>query len=103
MIIVSQDRNEFINFDNVINVNITNCEEEGFLISAGFIVGRDDNYRELGYYKTEERAKEVLNQIRSIYSAFKIFEITRNKTQDECALKIAEANIIPFVFEMPEE
>ena len=63
MIIVSQDRNEFINFDNVINVNITNCEEEGFLISAGFIVGRDDNYRELGYYKTEERAKEVLQEI----------------------------------------
>lgn len=63
MIIVSQERTEIINFDNVIDINITDCEEDGYLISAGFIVGRDDNYRELGYYKTEERTKEVLNDI----------------------------------------
>ena len=63
MIIVNQNEDEFVNFDNIMCVNVTNCEEDGWLISAGFIVGRDDNYRELGYYKTEERAKEILLQI----------------------------------------
>ena len=63
MIIVNQNKDEFVNFDNIMCVNITNCEEDGYLISAGFIVGRDDNYRELGYYATEERAKDVLRDL----------------------------------------
>ena len=63
MIIVSQEQNEILNFNNIMNIQVTNCEEDGYLISAGFIVGRDDNYRDLGYYKTEERAKEVLAEI----------------------------------------
>lgn len=63
MIIVNQNESEFVNFDNIMCVNVTNCEEDGWLISAGFIVGRDDNYRDLGYYKTEKRAKEVLQEI----------------------------------------
>lgn len=67
MIIESQDKTEIINFDNVININITDCEEDGYLISAGFVVGRDDNYRDLGYYKTEERAKKVLQDIIGFY------------------------------------
>ena len=59
MIIVNQNKDEFVNFENIMCVNITDCQEDGFLISAGFIVGRDDNYRELGYYKTEARALEL--------------------------------------------
>lgn len=67
MIIVSQEKDEILNFNNIMNINVTNCEEDGYLISAGFIVGRDDNYRDLGYYKTEERAKEVLEEIIDMY------------------------------------
>lgn len=44
MIIVSQEQNEILNFNNIMNIQVTNCEEDGYLISAGFIVGRDDNY-----------------------------------------------------------
>lgn len=67
MIIVSQEKDEILNFNNIMNIKVTNCEEDGYLISAGFIVGRDDNYRDLGYYKTEERAKEVLEEITDMY------------------------------------
>lgn len=63
MIIISQEKDEILNFNNIMNIQVTNCEEDGYLISAGFIVGRDDNYRDLDYYKTEERAKEVLQEI----------------------------------------
>lgn len=63
MIIVNQNKDEFLNFDNIMDVNISDCQEEGYLISAGFIVGRDDNYRELGYYETKERANEILEDM----------------------------------------
>lgn len=63
MIIMSQDKNEIFNFNNIVNIQVTNCNKDGYLISAGLIVGKDDNYRDLGYYKTEERAKEVLMEM----------------------------------------
>lgn len=72
MIIVNQNKNEFVNFDNIMNVCVTDCDEDGFGIFAGFIVGRDDNYRGLGYYKTEERAKEVLKEITRMYQETRI-------------------------------
>lgn len=63
MVILSQDKKEIVNFDNIMNIETTDCDEDGYGIFAGFIVGRDDNYRILGYYKTEERAKEILQDI----------------------------------------
>ena len=73
MIILSQDKKEIINFDNVMNIEITDCEEEGFGIFAGVIIGVDDNYRLLGYYKTEKRAKEVLVEILKNVNSQKFF------------------------------
>ena len=63
MIIVSQDKKEFVNIDNVTRIFIENLED------GTFGVGADTNSAEsqvwdLGYYKTEERAKEVLQEIR---------------------------------------
>ncbi len=84
MIIVSQEQNEILNFNNIMNIQVTNCEEDGYLISAGFIVGRDDNYRDLGYYKTEERAKEVLAEIVQKYSSY-------------LQLKVATRQVINFI------
>ena len=93
MIIINQDKDEIINFDNVMNINIMDCKEEGYLISAGFIVGRDDNYRELGYYATEERAKEILLDIVDAYSKIGIVINTYNGEQ---------VQQLP-VYEMPED
>ena len=70
MIIVNQEKNEFVNFDNIMDICVTDCDEDGYGIFAGFIVGRDDNYRILGYYKTEERAKEILEEILNTESWF---------------------------------
>lgn len=95
MIIVNQNKDEFVNFENVMCVNITDCQEDGFLISAGFIVGRDDNYRELGYYKTEKRAQEVLQEIVGLY----------RRCQQVIGERGGIANFIypPKVYEMPKE
>ena len=104
MIIVNQNKDEFVNFENIMCVNITDCQDDGFLISAGFIIGRDDNYRELGYYKTEERAKEVLKAITEIYQANKLIECCKDiTTQNQITEKFLEAKMTPFKYEMPKE
>jgi len=89
MIIFSQNKDEIVNFDNIINIMITDCDGD-FVISAVALVGVDDVYRELGYYKTEERAKEVLQEIISKYRQW-------NKDANNAV------TIIPKVYEMPKE
>lgn len=61
MIIVSQDKTKIVNFDNLTQIYITRDEEE----TATFIRYEtvDSLYDDLGEYKTEVRAKEVLQEI----------------------------------------
>lgn len=68
MIIVSQDKTKIVNFDNLIQIYITQDEEE----TANFIryESVDSLYDDLGQYKTEERAKEVLQEIVKKYSSY---------------------------------
>lgn len=56
MIIVSQDKNKIINFDNIVHIFISDNS-----ISYGVMSGTGAN--DLGTYATEERAKEVLQEI----------------------------------------
>ena len=65
MIIVGQDKKKIVNFDNLTQVYITQDEEE----TAYFIRFEtvDSLYDDLGEYDTEERAKEVLQEIIKAY------------------------------------
>ena len=62
MIIVSQDRDILVDFDNVESIWIYSDEKSRFSVEA-----TADTNSTLGYYKTEERAKEVLNEIIELY------------------------------------
>lgn len=71
MIIISQWKDEILNFNNIVNIQVTKCcDGDDYLISAGSISEKDDNYRDLGYYKTEERAKEILQEIVNEYKKY---------------------------------
>ena len=72
MIIVSQDKTKIVNFDNLIQIYITQDEEE----TANFIryESVDSLYEDLGEYKTEERAKEVLAEIIKSYRDYRTAE-----------------------------
>lgn len=72
MIIVSQDKTKMVNFDNLIQIYITQDEEE----TANFIryESVDSLYEDLGEYKTEERAKEVLAEIIKSYRDYRTAE-----------------------------
>lgn len=67
MIIVSQDKKRIVNFDNLTQVYITHCEEDntGYFIRFETV---DSLYEDLGEYATEERAKEVLQEIIERYT-----------------------------------
>lgn len=58
MIIVSQDRDEIVNFNKVESIWICPDEEGRFTIEA-----TANSNATLGIYETEERAKEVLQEI----------------------------------------
>lgn len=61
MIILSQDKEKIINFDNMTRVYITFDEGDDDVCIRTETV--DSLYEDLGYYKTGERAKEVLQEI----------------------------------------
>ena len=64
MIIVSQDKDKIINFDNTTRIRIGKYNGEVY-IQCDF---QNGSYEDLGIYKTEERAKEVLQEIANTYS-----------------------------------
>lgn len=59
IIIISQDKSEIINFDKVQNIYVS-----GRFISLNFEL---NNNEVIGTYETEERAKEVLEEIVKTY------------------------------------
>ena len=89
MLIVNQDRDKIVNFGNLTQVYITQDEEK----IAWFIRFEtvDSLYDDLGEYKTEERAKEVLQEIVNKYKT----TLYNSKTNETVVN-------IPKVFEMPE-
>lgn len=58
MIIISQDEEKIVNFDNVTSIGMI-----GFTNYISIKAKFQDMYIELGMYKDEARAKEVLKEI----------------------------------------
>ena len=99
MIIVSQDKSVIVNFNNAEAIEIGNVEENQ---CKGTIYARlvSDYFYKIGEYKTEERAKEVLQEIIKEYRLTEITKATINRVSDDVgALVIKEV----FVYEMPED
>lgn len=98
MIIVSQDKTNILNFSNIQNVRI---EPYGTHIKGKKIykifAGNSEGYAtELGTYDTEERAKEVLQEIWKFYEISKRYECSSN---NGITLFLEPT----FAYQMPEE
>lgn len=104
MIIVSQDKKQLVNLRNITRIFIEDFSEDG----DGFGIGADTNSAEsqcwdLGYYATEERAKEVLKSIVAAYQANEIMSIAKDSiTQDKMANQFLQKDITPFAYKMPK-
>lgn len=96
MIILSQDKDVIINFDNIVNL----------VVIQNTIVSISDVKKTTGItiaeYGTEERAKEVLQEIISKYSSY--LELKGGPAMLQGQMDI-QPNIfnIPKVYEMPKE
>ncbi len=96
MIIVNQDKTVIINFDKVSNIYVQKNRIE---YQCPYI---EDFYGVLGFYKTEERAKEVLKEIIAEYSEY--LRLPGGVAIFKGGMDI-QPNVfnVPKVFEMPEE
>ena len=90
MIIVSQDKETIVNFDNVTEI----AQEDGEIGITNDIL--NDDFQVIAEYKTEERAKEVLQEIIEFYEISKRYECSSNNGITIFTQKT-------FVYEMPGE
>ena len=103
MIIVSQDKEKIINFDNVCNLFIAKRLEKTKSTDENYTNFYDIRSNEvntgvmvLGIYKSKERAKEALQEIVRIYK----LGTNKMKIKTSRGADIVERNII---YEMPKE
>lgn len=98
MLIVSKDESVIVNFNNLEAIEIGNVEENQ---GKGIIYARlaSDYFYEIGEYKTEERAKEVLREIMIATSIKQIDKKRVTKDEFDMYMKAIQFNI----YEMPKE
>ena len=99
MIIVSQKGDLILNFDNAMDIHIDTKETHRKIYAIGSI---QVQYM-LGEYKTEKRAKEVLDEIVNTRAIAEIYKCSNDNTQDIVDKKMLEENLIFDTYEMPEE
>lgn len=88
MIILNQKKDIVINFSNVVSIYV---QEKNVQVLMTFI----EDALILGKYKTEERAKEVLNEI--------VDEYIKYATIENEIRSVKEVAILPKKYEMPKE
>lgn len=93
MIIVNQDKDQMFNFENVIYITVNYLNK--VVATTNWNDNADGAY-ELGKYKTEERAKEVLQDIISRYEAI---QLTKMSNKDY-GYTLQDYTL---VYEMPKE
>lgn len=98
MIILSQNGNILMNFDNLTQVYITQDEKEAeYHVRCETV---DSLYETLGMYKSEERAKEVLQEITFAYANMEMLKIPKI---DIHQLIPATEMVRNLCYKMPEE
>ena len=99
MIIVSQDKMEIFNFDEIFRLYVDNWSNEEFAIEPNCFCIKAEKSSDnmicafLGEYKTEERAKEVMQEI---IDKYKEYATIQNRVGS-----ISDVEILPKVYEMP--
>lgn len=96
MIIVSQDKEEIVNFDLICNM---------FVFGSGIrCMLADGSDTIIGEYGTQERAKEVLQEIIKTHKISESYKYTRDVgLQSALTADIEMRNLILFRYEMPEK
>lgn len=113
MIIVSQDKMEIFNFEEIFRLYVDNWSNEEFATEPNCFCIRAEKSSDnmicafLGEYKTEERAKEVLQEIVMLFKEEEMLHIRKSSLNnlDEFVEPkyILKPVYRPKVYEMPKE
>lgn len=109
MLILSQDKSEVFNFSEIFRLWVDTWSSKEFATEPDCWCIRAEKASDnmicafLGEYATEERAKEVLREIISMYQGSLLLQYTNNKAQEDIAKLFKDMDITPFKFEMPQE
>ena len=96
MLILSQDKKAIHNFDNIISIQVEKSNGKYEIIVYDAI---NDN-TSLGRYDTEERAKDVLQEIIISYANMEMIKIPKMEIQQ----KITSTELLRNIcYKMPEE
>ena len=108
MIIISQDKMEIFNFDEIFRLYVDNWSNEEFATEPNCFCIKAEKSSDnmicafLGEYKTEERAKEVLQEIAQKFLSYLKLEGGPAILQGQIDIQPNIFNI-PKVYEMPED
>lgn len=102
MIIISQDRDTAINFENVEIIGIGNPLEDNNGKFKILCNTTSDNQYTIAKYESKERAKEVLQEIIKKYSSYLELRGGPAILQGQIDIQPNTFNI-PKVYEMPKE
>ena len=108
MIIISQDKMEIFNFDEIFRLYVDNWSNEEFATEPNCFCIKAEKSSDnmicafLGEYKTEERAKEVLQEIAQKFLSYLKLEGGPVILQGQIDIQPNIFNI-PKVYEMPED
>lgn len=95
MIIVSQDKETIINFENITRISIVSPAEKGYKYSIAI-----NGCLDLGYYTSKERAKEVLKEIVQCYANTEQYKSISNTASADFLNDLLKNAII---YAMPEK
>lgn len=98
MIIVNQDKNRIVNFDNILDIHTQKSGEKSLIF-----VETERYAIFLGEYETEERAKAIIREIKISYQRNAVIKITSDKDIQDQIFNLLQENGIDFdTYEMPE-
>lgn len=99
MIIINQDKTSIVNFDNISSIQIDPAFGNVGCIEINAVSESGDLY-ELGIYETEERAKQILQEIKTMYACSEMLKIPSvEPTKAVSGLDLMTA----FIYEMPKD
>lgn len=103
MIIVSQDKTMSLNLDNIEAIGVGNPLENNDGKFQILVETTSDNQYQIAKYETEERAKEILDDITNTRAIFEIYKCSDANTQNIFDEKMLKENLIFDTYEMPKE
>lgn len=104
MLIVNQNRDMLVNFNKVESIDIVADLDGTGKVPYKIYYETDIKREELGKYKTEERAKEVLEDTANAYSDFSYYRNAKDKEkQKEIGMELYMKYRNFEIHKMPEE